>query len=60
MSAHSVLINTINNAIMKTPVQKFENPIFLLRRTHKAAVRDSKILAAITRLLRQRDWGTKG
>ena len=47
MSAHSVRINTINTVILKTPVQKFENPIFLFRRTHEAAVRDNKIFAAI-------------
>ena len=40
-------MNTINTAILKTPVQKFEKPIFLFRRTPEAAVRDNKILAAI-------------
>ena len=33
-------------AILKTPIQKFENPIFSFRRTHASAVSDSKILAA--------------
>ena len=32
--------------ILKTPIQKFENPIILLSKTHEAAVRNSKILAA--------------
>ena len=40
-------MNKINNVILKTPVQKFDKPIFLFRRTHEAAVRNSKILAAI-------------
>ena len=35
-------------AIMTTPIQKFEKPIFLFRRTHEAAVRNRKILAALT------------
>ena len=38
---------TIIKAILKTPIQKFKKPIFLFRRTHEAAVRNSKILAAI-------------
>ena len=36
-------------AILKTPIQKSENPIFSFRRPHEAAVRNSKILAAIKR-----------
>ena len=39
------LVTTIK-AILKTPIQKFEKPIFSLRRTHEAAVRKSKILTA--------------
>ena len=35
-----------SKAILKTPTQKSENPIFLFRRKHEAAVRNSKILAA--------------
>ena len=31
---------------LKIPIQKFENPILSLKRTHEAAVRNSKILAA--------------
>ena len=41
----SCLVTTIN-AKLKIPIQKFDNPIFLFRRTHEAAVRNSKILAA--------------
>ena len=59
-SVHSDQINTINTVILKTPVQKFENPIFLFRRTHEAAVRDNKMLAAIKIWLRHRNCGTKG
>ena len=33
-------------AILKTPIQKSERPIFLFRITPEAAVRDIKILAA--------------
>ena len=33
-------------ATLKTQIQKFEKPIFLFRRTHEAAVRNIKILAA--------------
>ena len=40
----SWLVTTIK-AIPKTPIQKFEKPIFLFSRTHEAAVRNSKILA---------------
>ena len=36
-------------AILKTPIQKFESSIFYFKRTHEAAVRNSKILAAIKR-----------
>ena len=42
------LVTTIK-AILKTPIQKFENPILSFRRTHEVAVRNSKILAAIKR-----------
>ena len=31
---------------MKTPIQKFEKPIFSFKRTHEAEVRNGKILAA--------------
>ena len=41
----SWIVTTIK-AILKTPIQKFEKPIFLFRRTHEAVVRNSKILAA--------------
>ena len=41
----SWLVTTVN-ATLKTPIQKFENPIFSFRRTHEAAVRNIKILAA--------------
>ena len=37
---------TMINATLKTPIQKFEKPIFSFRRTHEASVRNSKILAA--------------
>ena len=33
-------------AILKTPIQKFEKPAFLFRRTHEAAINNSKILVA--------------
>ena len=39
-------IVTMIKATLKTPIQKFENPIFLFRRTHKAAVRNRKIFTA--------------
>ena len=41
----SWIVTTIK-AILNTPIQKFENIIFLFRRTHEAAVRNSKILMA--------------
>ena len=41
----SWLVTTIK-AILKTPINKYEKPIFLFRRTHEAAVRNRKILAA--------------
>ena len=37
---------TIIKATLKTLIQKFEKLIFSFRRTHEAAVRNSKILAA--------------
>ena len=37
---------TMIKATLKTPIHKFENPIFSFRRTHDAAVRNRKILAA--------------
>ena len=43
----SWLVTTIK-AILKTPIQKFEKPILSFRRTHEAAVSNSKILAAFT------------
>ena len=45
MTNASWLVTTIK-AILKTPIQKYKNPIFLFRRTHGAAVKNSKILAA--------------
>ena len=36
---------TTIKGILKTQIQKFENPIFLFRRTHEVAVRNIKILA---------------
>ena len=45
-STNASWLVTVIKAILKTPIQKFENPIFLFRRTHEAAVRNSKILAA--------------
>ena len=41
----SWLVTTIK-AILKTPIQKFENYIFSFRRKPEAVVRNSKILAA--------------
>ena len=41
----SWLVTTIK-AILKTPIQKFEKPIFSFRRTHEASVSNSKILAS--------------
>ena len=35
-----------NKAILRTPNQKFENPIFLFRITYEAEIRNSKMLAA--------------
>ena len=42
------LVTTIKE-ILKTPIQKFEKPILLFRRTHEAEVRNSKILAETKR-----------
>ena len=41
----SWLVTTIK-ATLKIPIQKFDKPIFSFKRTHEAAVRNSKILAA--------------
>ena len=41
----SWLVTTIK-VTLKTPIHKFGKPIFSFRRTHEAAVRNSKILAA--------------
>ena len=41
----SWLVTTIK-ATLKIPIQKFEKPIFSFKKTHEAAVRNSKILAA--------------
>ena len=41
----SCLVTTIK-ATLKIPIQKFEKPIFSFKRTHEAAVRNIKILAA--------------
>ena len=40
----SWLVTTIK-AILEIPIQTFEKPIFSFKRTHEAAVRNSKILA---------------
>ena len=40
----SWIVTTIK-ATLKTPIQKFENPIFSFRRTHEESVRNIKILA---------------
>ena len=45
-TTNSLWLVTTIKAILKTPIQKSENPIFLFRRTHEAIVRNSKILAA--------------
>ena len=45
-STNALCIVTTIKAILKTPIQKFENPIFLFRITHEAAVSNRKILAA--------------
>ena len=37
---------TTIKSILKTPIQKLENPIFSFKRTNEAEVRNSKILAA--------------
>ena len=37
---------TMIKATLKTPINKFEKPIFLFRRTHEVAFRNRKILAA--------------
>ena len=42
----SWLVTTIK-AALKTPIQKFENPIFSFSKTHEAAVRNCKTLAAL-------------
>ena len=44
----SWLVTTIK-AIPKTPIQNFENLMFLFRRTHEASVRNKKIFAAFKR-----------
>ena len=41
----SWLVTTIKE-ILKTPIQKLEKLIFLLKRTNEAAVRNNKILTA--------------
>ena len=41
----SWLVTTIK-ATLKTPIHKFEKPIFSFKRTHEAAVRNSKTFAA--------------
>ena len=46
---NALWIVTTIKVIPKTPTQKFENPIFLFRRTYKAAFRSRKKLAAIKR-----------
>ena len=55
----SWLVTTINT-VLKTPIQKSEKTILSFRRTHEAAVRNSKILAAFNgdpgaEILAQRD-----
>ena len=46
---NTLWIVTTTKAILKAPIQKYENPIFSFSRTHEEAVRNSKILAAIKR-----------
>ena len=41
----SWIVTTIKSTL-KIPIQKFGKPIFSFKRTHEAAVRNSKILAA--------------
>ena len=53
------IVKTIK-AILKTPIQKFGNPIFSFRRTYEAAVRNRKILLAskgdlVTAIAAQKD-----
>ena len=45
-STNASWLVTTTKATLKTPIHKFENPIFLSRRKHEAAVRNSKILSA--------------
>ena len=57
------IVTTIKEKL-KTPIQKFKNPIFSFRRTHEAAVKNSKILAASkgdlgTAILAQKDSPVK-
>ena len=45
-STNASWIVTTIKVTQKIPIQKFENPIFSFKRTHEAAVRNSKIVAA--------------
>ena len=38
---------TMIKAILNTPIQKFEKTIFFFKRTHEAAVSNSKILMVV-------------
>ena len=46
-STNASWIVTTIKATPKIPIQKFEKPIFSFKRTHEAAVRNIKILAAL-------------
>ena len=45
-STNASWLVTAIKATLKIPIQIFENSIFSLKRTHEAAVRNSKILAS--------------
>ena len=45
-STNALWIVTTIKPTLKTPIQKFGKPIFSFKRTHEAAVRNSKIMAA--------------
>ena len=45
-NTNALCLVTTFKAIQKTPICLLENPILLFRRTHEAAIRNSKTLAA--------------
>ena len=45
-STNTSWLVTMIKATLKIPIQKFKKPIFSFKRTHEAAVRNSKILAS--------------